>query len=201
MPLLVQSGVNAAVRIPFRCSLSSRHRRALGKMQLGRAGNLGKGVLHWSRIALLEGWHRHHVLPRSSLSMPQLGALAAQLRRDGFLYECFRQNGMYLPSRIDVAQRHRLPLHRGSHPRYSRMVTHELLNIQDFVLGRDDADARSMVEYLVADLKAELSAIDDIEAIKLSARTPFASGMRESSHHSRTETALRRATRGAGPRR
>lgn len=65
---------------------------------------------------------RHHLLPRQLLSARCFGALFDRLGRDRVGFDDFRCNGLLLPCTDRAAMGVGLPLHRGPHSDYNRMV-------------------------------------------------------------------------------
>ncbi|NBC36364.1 hypothetical protein GTZ99_07305 [Novosphingobium sp. FSY-8] len=68
------------------------------------------------------GLQRHHLLPRQLLSQRCFGPLFDLIGRERVGFDDFRTNGLLLPSRESSAVRVGLPLHRGPHRRYNKMV-------------------------------------------------------------------------------
>jgi hypothetical protein len=65
---------------------------------------------------------RHHLLPRQLVSVSSLARLFDRLGREAIGLEDFRRNGLLLPSSEQAARILGLPLHRGPHRDYNRMV-------------------------------------------------------------------------------
>lgn len=68
------------------------------------------------------GLQRHHLLPRQLVSVSSLARLFDRLGREAIGLEDFRRNGLLLPSSEQAARILGLPLHRGPHRDYNRMV-------------------------------------------------------------------------------
>ena len=68
------------------------------------------------------GLQRHHLLPRQLLSQGCFSALFDAVGHGRIGFDDFRVNGLLLPANDDSALRMAMPLHRGPHRRYNRMV-------------------------------------------------------------------------------
>lgn len=68
------------------------------------------------------GLQRHHLLPRQLIQVPALARLFDRLGREAIGFEDFRRNGLLLPASEQAARILGLPLHRGPHQLYNRMV-------------------------------------------------------------------------------
>jgi hypothetical protein len=68
------------------------------------------------------GHQRHHLLPLSLLTRPQMADFLAQLNGAGGLLSDFAANGQWLPATERLAAETGLALHRGPHPAYSDVV-------------------------------------------------------------------------------
>ena len=68
------------------------------------------------------GMQRHHLLPRQLLSARCFGRLFDRLGRERVGFDDFRRNGLMLPASEQSARILGLPLHRGPHAQYNRMV-------------------------------------------------------------------------------
>jgi A nuclease family of the HNH/ENDO VII superfamily with conserved AHH len=69
-----------------------------------------------------KAWHAHHLIPLQCRDYPILAALIANAKAGGFDIDSFADNGILLPYTACVAAKTGLPLHRGSHPVYTKMV-------------------------------------------------------------------------------
>jgi len=76
------------------------------------------------------GLQRHHLLPRQLLSQRCFGPLFEVLGPARVGFDDFRANGMLLPASDGAALRMAMPLHRGPHHRYSRMVIERVGRIE-----------------------------------------------------------------------
>ena len=76
------------------------------------------------------GLQRHHLLPRQLLSQRCFGQLIAAVGGDGVGFDDFRSNGMLLPASEAAALRLGLPLHRGPHRDYNRLVSERVGQIE-----------------------------------------------------------------------
>lgn len=77
------------------------------------------------------GMQRHHLLPLQLLSARCFGRLFDLIGRDRVGFDDFRRNGLLLPSTERSAVRIGLPLHRGPHGDYNRMVAERIGQIED----------------------------------------------------------------------
>jgi len=68
------------------------------------------------------GLQRHHLLPRQLVAEPGLVRLFDRLGRETIGFDDFRRNGLLLPASEQAARILGLPLHRGPHRHYNRMV-------------------------------------------------------------------------------
>lgn len=68
------------------------------------------------------GLQRHHLLPRELLSQRCFGRMFGAIGRDRIGFDDFRDNGLLLPACDEAALSFGLPLHRGPHHRYTRLV-------------------------------------------------------------------------------
>jgi len=76
------------------------------------------------------GVQRHHLLPRQLLSQQCFGPLFEVIGHDRIGLDDFRRNGLLLPSSGQSAVRMGLPLHRGPHRAYNRMVAERVGQIE-----------------------------------------------------------------------
>ena len=76
------------------------------------------------------GLQRHHLLPRQLLSQPCFRRLFEAIGPTRIGFDDFRANGMLLPSSDAAALRLAMPLHRGPHHHYSRMVIERVGTIE-----------------------------------------------------------------------
>ncbi len=76
------------------------------------------------------GLQRHHLLPRQLLAQRCFTPLFEALRPARAGFDDFRANGMLLPASDAGALRLAMPLHRGPHHRYSRMVIERVGGIE-----------------------------------------------------------------------
>lgn len=68
------------------------------------------------------GFHGHHVIPVEICKMQSLAIIIGKAKFAGFDENDFERNGMLLPSNERNAVAFRLPMHRGSHCGYNRLV-------------------------------------------------------------------------------
>jgi len=68
------------------------------------------------------GLQRHHLLPHQLTGVSALGRLFDRLGRQAIGFDDFRRNGLLLPASEAAARILGLPLHRGPHRDYNRMV-------------------------------------------------------------------------------
>jgi hypothetical protein len=77
----------------------------------------------WSGAAPAEaGYQRHHLIPVALLQRPQMAAMFADLRGEGFVLHRFDLNGLVLPGNERLAWQSGHALHRGPHRAYSDVV-------------------------------------------------------------------------------
>jgi len=89
------------------------------------------------------GLQRHHLLPRQLVGVPALSRLFDRVGHEVIGLEDFRRNGLLLPASEQAARVLGLPLHRGPHRLYNRMVIDRVGLIESSWsrerLRRDDA--------------------------------------------------------------
>jgi hypothetical protein len=73
---------------------------------------------------------RHHLLPSQLRSRPAFSRLLAALDPARVGFDDFRRNGLLLPADEGAARRLLLPLHRGPHRDYNRMVSERIGQIE-----------------------------------------------------------------------
>lgn len=78
----------------------------------------------------IPGMQRHHLLPRQLLLQSSFGPLFDVIGRDRVGFDDFRYNGLLLPACDSAATRIGLPLHRGPHRNYNRMVAERIGQIE-----------------------------------------------------------------------
>lgn len=76
------------------------------------------------------GLQKHHVLPRQLLGMACFIRLFDAIGRARIGFDDFRANGLLLPAREKAAHRLGLPLHRGPHRDYNRLVIERVGQIE-----------------------------------------------------------------------
>ncbi|MCW1428243.1 AHH domain-containing protein [Novosphingobium sp. JCM 18896] len=76
------------------------------------------------------GLQRHHLLPRQLLSQRCFGRMFEAIGPARVGFDDFRANGMLLPCCDAAVLRMAMPLHRGPHHRYSRMVIERVGTIE-----------------------------------------------------------------------
>jgi len=121
-----------------------------------------------------EGWERHHVIVRQCLRDRALGPFLASLEPYGFAVHDFATNGILLPALPTVAARTGLPLHRGPHPQYNRVVLAQVENVRRASVWIDGAERRARfavraLRMLQTRLRAELSSgeVGTVDSIRL----------------------------------
>jgi len=95
---------------------------AIGADHVGRASLPFRAVNRAGSGGHDAGLQRHHLLPRQLLAVRSLSPLFEHLGRTGVGFEDFRRNGLLLPATEQAARILGLPLHRGPHLTYNRMV-------------------------------------------------------------------------------
>jgi hypothetical protein len=73
---------------------------------------------------------RHHLLPLQLLSKRCFGAMFERIGPDRAGFDDFRRNGLLLSASEKAALRFALPMHRGPHWQYSRMVCERVGQIE-----------------------------------------------------------------------
>lgn len=73
---------------------------------------------------------RHHLLPRQLTGRRCFGRLFSELGRHRIGFDDFRRNGLLLPAREEAVQRLGLPMHRGPHRDYNRVVIERVGRIE-----------------------------------------------------------------------
>lgn len=68
------------------------------------------------------GLQRHHLLPRQLLAQRCFGRLLGSIGAERLGFDDFRRNGLLLPTSDVAVRRLALPLHRGPHRAYNRVV-------------------------------------------------------------------------------
>ena len=129
---------------------------------------------------------RHHLLPLQLLSARCFGPMFDVLGRDAVSFDDFRSNGLLLPANENAAVRFGLPLHRGPHGDYNRMVAERVGQIEaDWASGRGRApeialgQALMRLSLLQRALRRRLLA--DMRRLRLNRRDPLGAG-RDFSH-------------------
>lgn len=78
-----------------------------------------------------KGFHAHHLIPIEVTTMQSLAITIGSARAAGFNPDDFLENGMFLPSLERNAVSFGLPLHRGPHPNYNRLVADRIAELKD----------------------------------------------------------------------
>jgi len=76
------------------------------------------------------GLQRHHLLPRALLRCDCFAALFDSIDPQRLGFDDFRRNGLLLPGSEQAALRFGLPLHRGPHHRYNRLVCERIGQVE-----------------------------------------------------------------------
>lgn len=87
---------------------------------------------HERRFQPQAGYQRHHLIPVEIIRHPAFAKIFAAVSSVGFDPHDFASNGVCLPACEEVAIHSGLPLHRGPHPHYTRLVSEQV-----DCLGRD----------------------------------------------------------------
>nr|WP_272916664.1 AHH domain-containing protein [Novosphingobium silvae] len=100
------------------------------------------------------GLQRHHVLPRQLLGHTAFARMFSSLGRERTRFEDFRENGLLLPCDEAAALRMALPLHRGPHPLYTKLVMERVGQIEAAWARarRHDAGAAAVAAHMRLDL-------------------------------------------------
>lgn len=125
---------------------------------------------------------RHHLLPCELLGKRCFTPLFETLGRDRVGFDDFRRNGLLLPAREDAAQRLGLPLHRGPHRDYNRMVIDRVGRIERQWSAQSLAHPRVAAEtalmrlvFLQRALRRRL--LDQRQPLRLSRKDPLGRGI------------------------
>lgn len=92
------------------------------------------------------GLQRHHLLPRQLLSQKCFGKMFDAIGRHNVGFDDFRVNGMLLPCREETAIKTFLPLHRGPHHGYNKMVIERVGRIEQNFAQTTLADPEQALE-------------------------------------------------------
>jgi hypothetical protein len=96
------------------------------------------------------GLQRHHLLPRQLLARRCFGPMFEQLGAARVGFDDFRRNGLLLPASEAAVKRLALPLHRGPHHAYNRVVIERVGQIeQAWMSARRAAPDSASVEALM----------------------------------------------------
>jgi A nuclease family of the HNH/ENDO VII superfamily with conserved AHH len=77
------------------------------------------------------GFHPHHLIPIEVTTMQSLAINIGSARAAGFNPSDCLANGMFLPSLERNAVCFGLPLHRGPHPHYNRLVADRVAELEN----------------------------------------------------------------------
>jgi hypothetical protein len=114
----------------------------------------------------IEGFQCHHIIPIEVVEHRALANFFGSVRATGFEPDDFATNGMHLPCVENQAAAFRLPLHRGAHPHYNRLVADRVAAL----VGLEPEDACLKLHELQAHLRCELRS--DQLAASLKERDP-----------------------------
>jgi hypothetical protein len=124
-------------------------RRRLPFVSVNRAGEAGYRA----------GMQRHHLLPLQLLSARCFGPLFDRLGRDRVGFDDFRRNGLLLPATEKAAVTIGLPLHRGPHGDYNRMVAERVGQIEAHWAATRPRDSGRALEHALMRLALLQSAL------------------------------------------
>lgn len=126
-------------------------------------------------------FQRHHLLPMALLARTQFRQFFAELAPAGFHFDDFVTNGVLLPKSEEDAQRLRLPLHRGPHPRYNALILWRVERIRaDYVRSPSALVERlasvQRLRLLQDAIRRSLMAAAALFPVSLHRRDPMRSG-------------------------
>lgn len=108
--------------------LRSRLNRPRG---FGQLVNSFRNINRRGSAEYVDGHQAHHIVPLECANKPLIARMLDGASAFGFHLNIFRLNGILLPSNESAAKETGRPLHLGSHPRYSRFVINEMMQIAD----------------------------------------------------------------------
>jgi hypothetical protein len=105
----------------------------------------------------LDGWQRHHLIPKYCMKDPETRIFLRKVERVGFDVNDYRSNGILLPTTYADAELYGLPFHSGPHPRYNKYVRAGILRLAfDFDLVNNPChlyDALTYIRYFQGRLR------------------------------------------------
>jgi hypothetical protein len=119
-----------------------------------------------SRIRI-EGFQCHHLIPIQVVEKAEFSIFFGNLRAISFDPQDFISNGIHLPCTEEMAIIFGLPLHRGGHPQYNKMVAEQISVLQSLTIG----EAFGQVRLLQSTLKRGLRRNNMLRQSELSQRT------------------------------
>lgn len=125
---------------------------------------------------------RHHLLPRQLLSEGCFEPLFATLGAERIGFDDFRRNGLLLPAREEAARRLALPLHRGPHRDYNRMVIDRVGRIErqwarQSTLDPGRAAETALMRLAVLQRALRRRLLDERQPLRLNRKDPLGRGM------------------------
>ncbi len=125
-------------------------------------------------LDFVEGWQRHHLIPKQCTRDARTRTFFASMQTIGFRLNDFVTNGILLPSTYAAAEVARLPVHSGPHPEYNMKIIDAVgLITRRFDFEADRREGHAALSYLrliQARLRISMCqdlcpiSIDDIEA-------------------------------------
>ncbi len=120
-----------------------------------------------------EGFHAHHLIPIEVNSMQSLAITIGATRAAGFDPNDFRSNGMFLPAIEKNAACFRLPLHRGPHPTYNRLVADRIAELRQLPPIQLPQALNALQSALRVALRTDQNGLSDVTECKLRTSPDF----------------------------
>ena len=102
---------------------------------------------------------RHHLLPRQLLTLASIAPFVQTVQKAGLRFDDFRTNGLLLPANENATLRTGLPLHRGPHGDYNRVVIARVGRIEAGWSSRKAQDPHAAIAEAVLRLRLLQSAL------------------------------------------
>ena len=124
---------------------------------------------------------RHHLLPRQLLSVRAVAEFLRVVQRAGIRFDDFRTNGLLLPANEKATLRTGLPLHRGPHRDYNRVVIARVGRIEGSWSSRKAQDPYAAIAEAILRMRLLQSALrrrllDERRRMILNRKDPLGSG-------------------------
>jgi hypothetical protein len=119
------------------------------------------------------GFHAHHLIPVEVMAMQSLAITIGSARAAGFDPDNFLSNGMFLPSLERNAVSFQLPLHRGPHPNYNRLVADRISELNHIAPAQLPVAFNNLQKALQAGLRRSGNILDRSVTYALRAEPDF----------------------------